>query len=92
MEQDLYSLIKYINVMNTHDDGYGYPMIHAFVKMGSLETNEILFCRIRSKEYEYHIEKNEKDEYVLCHRDKIKEGNIMKFIHELSKSKFGYDI
>ncbi|CAM2707903.1 unnamed protein product [Rotaria socialis] len=85
MEHDPYSLIKYINVINANNDGYGYPTINAFVEMGLLETNEILFCRIGITEYECHIEKNEKDQYVLCYQDKIKEGNVMKFIHKLSK-------
>ncbi|CAF3405412.1 unnamed protein product [Rotaria socialis] len=78
MEHDPYSLIKYINIINANNDGYGYPAINAFVEMGLLETNEILFCRINSTEYECHIEKNEKDQYVLCYQDKIKEGNVMK--------------
>ncbi|CAF4934981.1 unnamed protein product, partial [Rotaria socialis] len=85
MEHDPYSLIKYINVINANNDGYGDPTINAFVEMGLLETNEILFCRIGITEYECHIEKNEKDQYVLCYQDKIKEGNVMKFIHKLSK-------
>ncbi|CAF1679097.1 unnamed protein product [Rotaria magnacalcarata] len=85
MEHDPYSLIKYINIINANNDGYGYPTINAFVEMELLETNEILFCRINSTEYECHIEKNEKDQYVLCYQDKIKEGNVMKFIHKLSK-------
>ncbi|CAM4914778.1 unnamed protein product [Rotaria socialis] len=46
MEHDPYSLIKYINVINANNDGYGDPTINAFVEMGLLETNEILFCRI----------------------------------------------
>ncbi|CAM4897570.1 unnamed protein product [Rotaria socialis] len=85
MEHDPYSLIKYINVINANNDGYGDPTINAFVEMGLLETNEILFCRIGITEYECHIEKNEKDQYVLCYQDNIKEGNVMKFIHKLSK-------
>ncbi|CAF4713761.1 unnamed protein product, partial [Rotaria sp. Silwood2] len=85
IEQDPYSLIKYINVINTNNDGYGYPTIHAFVEMGLLTMNEKFLCEINGTLYECYIDKNEKDRYVLCYQDKIKETNVMKFIHKLSK-------
>ncbi|CAF1460800.1 unnamed protein product [Rotaria sp. Silwood1] len=85
IEKDPYSLIKYINVINMNNDGYGYPTIHAFVLMGLLKMNEKFLCNINNRLYECYIDKNEKNQYVLCYQNKIKETKIIKFIHKLFK-------
>jgi hypothetical protein len=71
VEQDAYSLIKSINVMNMNNDGYGDPTMHVFVEMGLLTTNEKLICTINNTSYECYINKNENDQYVLYYQNKV---------------------
>ncbi|CAF1430689.1 unnamed protein product [Rotaria sordida] len=85
IEQDPYSLVKYINVINTNNDGYGEPTIHAFVEMGLLKMNDKLHCEINGRFYECYINKDEKDQYILCYQNRIQDTNVAKFIVKLSK-------
>ena len=85
IEKDPYSLIKYINVINMSNDGYGDPTIHAFVEMGLLTTNDKLICTINNTPYECFIDKNDNGQYVLSYQNKIQNTNVLKFIIKLSK-------
>lgn len=70
--------------INANNNSNGDSTICAFLEIELLGANEILFCKINRSEYECHIKQNENDRYVWYYQDQIKEGNLKKFIHQLS--------
>jgi hypothetical protein len=85
IEEDSYSFIKYINIINKYNDGYGSPTIHALVEMGLLSINDKFICRINNTSYECYIDKDNQEQYVLCYENTIKHSNAIRFIIKLSK-------